>query len=171
MSDKKTCAVCLTGKATLECGYCQCALCKSCAEFLSENEFQYMEHRPQKLSSLVYCYNCHISTVVPEVEKYQQMLAKAEDVRIFDKSQTKETRLMKRAEKPLYVQKCADPQEATMKLAYLAASKNFNALIEVDIKTVKVREGSYQTSECSATGIPTNISDFKIQRDRKIRGN
>lgn len=170
MAQQSACTICLTGKAALQCSGCMCVVCKSCAQFLSPDEFHYADQKPQNLNGDIYCYNCHTSTVLPEIEKYRHILSKAEDVRIFDRTQTKETRLMKRAEKPLSVQKCSDPHEATLKLAYLAALKSFNALIEVDVKTIKIRNGSYQTSESSAIGIPTNISDVKIQRDKFTRG-
>ncbi len=171
MSEQSLCVTCQKSNAPLECGVCKSAVCKNCADFLAEDAFQYIDERPVILNGLVYCQSCYLSAIAPEIENYNQILAQAEDVRIFDRSQTKETRLMKRNEKPLQVKNCLDPQEATMKLAYLAALKNFNAIIDVDIKTTKIRDGSYQTSECSGIGFPTNISNTKIERDRKVRGN
>lgn len=167
-----TCAVCNHKKAPLECGVCHSKICKSCTEFLLPDTFQYIDQLPQKFGdALAFCMNCYTVDVLPEVEKYQEILAIAENIRVFDISQTKETRLIKRLEPPISVKHCLDVQEATMKMAYIAARLNFNSIIDTDIKTTKIRDGSYQTSECSATCIPANVSEEKLMKDRSLRSN
>ena len=61
-------------------------------------------------------------------------MERAKNVQVFFKKQSKETRLVKRPErKPFRIEKCADEQETVMRMAFLAAQANYNALIEVDL--------------------------------------
>lgn len=165
------CSVCGKTKAGLNCGVCNCTLCKSCAEFLPQGELQYIDVRPAKLDSGLFCVNCYTTDVVPEIEKYEEILARAKDIAVFDITQSKETRLLKRLEPPITVEHCLDPFEATMKMAYIAAKLNFNSIVDTNIKTIKIRDGSYQTSECSGVCIPTLLSEAKLLKDRSLRSN
>lgn len=86
------------------------------------------------------------------------MLAKARNVGIYFKDQGKETRLLKRSEKPVRVLDCPDREETLLRLAFLAVKAGFIGLLDVDIVATKVRDGAYQTSSWSGSGIPSNLT-------------
>lgn len=148
------CSQCQKPKATLTCETCSEILCKSCAEFISENAFPLLTKRPAEIAHSTYCTACYSNYVLPFIEKYKEIENRAKDIKVFDKTQGKETRLIKKTEDPITVNDCSEYQEALMKLAYLAAEKNFNTLVDVDIKSKKIRIDSYQTSLFFGSGIP-----------------
>ncbi len=163
------CAVCTTKKPTLECGFCHAAICKSCTDFVDDSTFRYSPQIPNKLqASSTYCLNCYTTDVLPEIEKYQALLVLAKEIRVFDITQTKETRLLKRLEPIIEVKNCVDVPEATLKLAFIAAKLGFNSIIDMRLKTSKIRDGSYQTSEVTGSAIPTELDENKIMRDRSF---
>jgi hypothetical protein len=51
-----------------------------------------------------------------------------------------------------------------MRLAFLAAKAQFNALVDVDIVPKKVRNFGYQTSLWQGSGVPTVIDASKLQK-------
>jgi RNase P subunit RPR2 len=163
------CAICGKAKTTLDCAICESRICKNCAEFITPETFQYADVLPPKMEHTnAFCSHCYTTDVLPAIQTYEDMVAVAKDIRIFDRTQTKETRFIKRLEDPIYVSHCLDAKEATMKLAFIAARMNYNSIVDVEIKTVKIRNGSYQTSEASGTGIPTNVDDSKLMKDRSF---
>jgi hypothetical protein len=103
---------------------------------------------------------------MPEIEKYENLLAEAKEIRVFDITQTKETRLLKRLEPVIEVKSCVDVPEATLKLAFITAQLGFNCMIDMKLKTSKIRDGSYQTSEVNGSAIPTHLDESKVMRDR-----
>lgn len=161
------CAVCTTKKPTLECGLCHAAICKSCTDFVDDTTFRYAPQIPNKLQvSSTYCLNCYTTDVMPEIEKYQKILAEAKEIRVYDITQTKETRLLKRLEPVIEVKNCLDVPEATLKLAFMTTQLGYNCMIDMKLKTSKVRDGSYQTSEVTGSAIPTHLDEAKVMRDR-----
>lgn len=64
---------------------------------------------------------------------------------------------MKRIEDPVVVNNCPDELETMMRLAFHAAEAGFNGLIDVEIINTKVRDGAYQTTTWSGSGIPANV--------------
>lgn len=170
MSELKiSCAICNKPKTVLDCAICESRICKSCAEFITPTTFKYIDFLPAKMEHTnAFCTQCYATDVLPAIEAYENVVADAKNIRVFEKTQTKETRLIKRLEDPIVVEHCIDIQEATMKMAYIATKKGFNSIVDTDIRTVKIRNGTYQTSECSGTCIPVNVSDDKIIKDRSI---
>jgi hypothetical protein len=130
--------------------------------------FHFSPHRTPELSHNTYCTVCFDQHVTPALSHYEEVLAKAQDILVFDISQGKETRFVKRLEKPVMIPQGLDEQEITMRLAFIAAEKNYNAIVDVDIKAVKVRDGSYQTMAYSGKGVPTNVNDRKLMKDRSL---
>lgn len=167
------CSVCnknLKSKS-LVCGICETDICKNCAEFLSEDSFHYVEVKPVKNDSSCFCQTCYTTDVLPLINNYEETLAKAREVRIFSKSQAKETRLIKKLEEPIVIENGLDEPDVLLKMAYKAAARDFNSIVDVEVKSKKVRTGSYQTSTWSGTGIPVNVDDAKLVKDRSIRDN
>lgn len=162
------CTVCQKPKAQNLCGPCGEPLCKNCAQFTSEETFRYLNPLPEMLKHFVFCTPCFDTHVAATLEKYNQTLEKAHDILVFSKSQGKETRFIKRFVDPIKATGL-DEQDVTMCLAFEAASRNFNAVVDVDIKSEKIRDGSYQTTAYSGTAIPANVSDDKLMKDRSFR--
>lgn len=159
-----SCCSCLKPNASLECGLCKEAVCKKCAHFLAEDSFSFLTLIPQELSHQVYCSGCYQDKILPQQESYNETLQRAKDVAVFFKAQSKETRLMSRKNPPVTVNDCADKEEAVLKLAFLAASQNLNAVIDVDVCSKKIRMGTYQTQVWSGSGVPLNVSEKKLSR-------
>jgi len=158
-------------KPSLECGLCKTAICKSCANFIESDQFSFLPQVPAELSHSTYCGACFSEKVAPELESYSLLMEKAREITVFEKSQGKETRLLKRTEKPLRVEGCADHDETVLRLAFFAAQKNFNAIIDVNVKAEKVRNQSYQTTVFSGTAVPTDLQTHRLVKDRSIRHN
>ena len=171
LMEKKICYLCQKPKATLDCGICSEAICKSCTRFLDEDSFSFLKKVPQKLSHTTYCEPCFHSDVEPQFENYNRTLETAKNIAVFMKNQGKETRLIKRLEEPVQVVNCADHDETLLRLAFFAAEKGYNAIIDVELKSEKVRNGSYQTSSWTGTAVPTQVDDAKLMKDRSIWSN
>lgn len=170
-----SCVTCGIPKARLHCGVCQAAICKSCAVSTDEtgdySNFALMANVPQELVQPAYCPACFVEKVSPAYQRYLEILERAQNVIVYEKTQKKETRLMKRTQKPLRVESCPDRQETLMRLAFMAADAGFNGLIDVDLAYKKIRGGSYQTTEWSGSGIPALIDEGRVPRDRSIWSN
>ena len=76
---------------------------------------------------------------------------------------------MKRAAKPFRVDDCTDRDETLMRLAFLAAKADFNALLDVDIVAKKVRNFGYQTSQWQGIGVPARVDREKLEREEETR--
>lgn len=130
-----------------------------------------MRNIPAELNHTAYCQTCYNQKIVPAIEAYTQMMDQAKNILVYEKSQGKETRLIRRIEKPVKIVNCPDRQEAMLRLAFFAAEANYNAIVDVDLVPQKVRTGSYQTTLWSGTGIPANVSSDRIVKDRSIWSN
>ncbi|AFY03217.1 hypothetical protein [Bdellovibrio bacteriovorus] len=111
---------------------------------------------PELLSHGAYCTPCFDFKVMPEVEAYDADLEAARNIAVFFKDQSKETRNFKRTEKAFKVVDCEDREETLLRLAFFAVQAKFNAIIDVEITSRKVRTGAYQTHLWSGSAIPTN---------------
>lgn len=161
---ENTCCVCQKPKATLVCGICKSAVCKYCAQFTQEDSFSFLAKVPEDLTHGTYCGPCFDDKVAPELAKYDDIMDRAKNVAVFFKDQGKETRLIKRGNEVFRVKDCPDRDETLMRLAFFAAQKDFNSLIDVDLVSEKIRNGTYQTQKWSGTAVPANLSDRKIGR-------
>lgn len=162
------CQSCHKPKASLECGLCSSAICKNCAQFNDEDQFSFLAEIPQELSHSTYCVSCFDEKVAPALAQYNETMELAKDVLVYSKTQTKETRLIKRKEQPVHVVGCKDHDETILRLAFLAAKAGHNGIIDVQLSSEKIKNGSYQTMRWSGTGIPAHIDSKKIPRDRSL---
>jgi hypothetical protein len=163
-----SCCVCQKPKTTLVCGVCQQDVCKSCTVFTEPDQFSFLLKKPEHLNHSAFCSTCYTEKISPEVAKYEATMETAKNILVFEISQGKETRLIKRKEAKLVVEECPDRDETMLRLAFQAAEKGFNAIIDVDIKSKKVKEGKYQHTMYSGTAIPANVTDNKLVKDRSI---
>lgn len=127
-----------------------------------------MQKKPEFLSHAAFCSTCYTEKVSPEQAKYEALIETAKNILVFEITQGKETRLIKRKEAKITVNDCPDRDETMLRLAFQAAEKGFNAIIDVDIKAKKVKEGKYQHTMYSGTAIPAHVTDNKLVKDRSI---
>jgi len=164
----QNCQTCLKQKATIQCGLCKMEICKSCTSFVEHDQFSFLSEIPEFLSHQVYCHGCFDSQVAPEIEKLNQTMALAKEIFVYEKTQGKETRFIRRIQKPFQVSDCADHDEVILRLAFFAAQAKFNSIIDVDIKSKKIKNGKYQTTSWSGTAVPANVEKHQLMKDRAI---
>ena len=161
--EKVLCASCKQTKARVTCGLCETPICRTCAQFLERHSFLLWEPKvPAELEHETYCAPCFISKVAPALSDYEDTVNRARAVLVFWRSRGDETRVVRSSEKPLSVADCSDEKDTLLKLAFLAAQKKFNALLDVEFKTKKVRNGGYQTTIWSGAGIPARVDASKF---------
>ncbi len=163
-----SCETCGKSKAPLVCGLCQAKICKNCTQFLAEDSFLLLPKPPTGFENGAFCDTCYATLVIPELEKYEALLLRAKGVMVFTKSQSKETRLIKRLEKTVIVSDCKDYDEAVLSLAFQAAELNYNSIIDMDLKPEKIKIGTYQSTLWSGTGMPANVTQERLVKDRSI---
>jgi hypothetical protein len=166
--EKAVCSTCFKPKATLSCGHCTSAICKSCACFLDADSFEFLVERPPILAHDTFCNPCFEAEVSPLLGEYNETLARAQDVQIFTKLQFKETRFLKRDQDPIVIPDCDDRDELILRLAFQAAQKGLNGVIDVETESRKVKNGSYQSTRWSGSGVPTEVIQSKLVRDRSF---
>jgi len=166
--DHQKCETCGKPKAQLQCGLCQAAICKACAQFLEPEAFAFLPKRPEALSFDTYCGPCFDANVTPGLLSYQQSLEQAKNVEVFNKSQSKETRLIKRIAAPVQVQNCPDHDEAVLRLAFLAIEAGYNGIVDLELKSQKHKNGSYQTTTWSGTATPAQVRENSLIKDRSF---
>jgi len=165
------CTMCDKAKAPYQCGCCNDTLCKSCVQFMPDEAFQFVTNRAKEISHNYYCNPCFDLNVVPALAEYEEIAERARQIAVFDVTQGKETRFIKRLERPMVLETGVDAQDITIRLAYMAAEKNYNAIVDLDIKAIKVRDGSYQTTAYSGKAIPVILDTRKLMKDRSLRTN
>lgn len=141
-------------------------ICKNCTQFVDEGHFSFWTQAPAFLNHTTYCGACFDSQVQPEMANYDQMMEKAKNIHVFEKNQSKETRLIKRLEEPVQILVCDDEKETVLRLAFLAAEKNYNSIIDVETSYKKIKNGSYTNLTWSGSGIPAHVDDKKLLKDR-----
>lgn len=169
--ESNICSSCQKPKATLHCGLCHDALCKSCAQMLDAESFQFLKSIPEDLSHKAYCVPCFDLKVSSELDAYNETLEKAKNVYVFTKAQSKETRLIKRKAAPIRVENCSDEDDAIMRLAFLAAQSDYNAIVDVHLTSKKVIDNSYQSTAWAGTAIPSHVDADKLEQSRPVLKN
>lgn len=161
---EKTLCVFCQKPTGLNCSHCHCSVCKYCAQFVDEDSFAFLPS--QQAEEKTYCNPCFENSVATELAAYNETLERAKEVFVFLKNQSKETRLLKRKEKPVSVSNCSDHDETILRLAFLAAQANYNAIVDVNLSSEKIKNGSYQTTRWSGTAIPVQIDPSRLGDDR-----
>lgn len=169
--ESNICSSCQKPKATLKCGLCSDALCKSCAQMLEADSFQLLKEIPPDLSHKAYCVPCFDSKVATELEAYNELLEKARNVYVFTKAQSKETRLIKRKAAIIRVENCSDEDDAILHLAFLAAQGDYNAIVDVHLTSKKIIQNSYQSTAWAGTAIPSHVDADKLEQSRPVLKN
>lgn len=162
---ESTCTSCLKQNPQLTCELCSAPVCKSCTQHLHiEEGLNFLRERPVELTHEMFCPACFDSKVMPKLEAFREIMARARDVNVFYKSQSKESRFVRRTEKPVKVDDCPDKDEAVLRLAFRAAEAGFNALLDVDLDARKVFHGRWQSSVWFGSAVPARIDQKKLDR-------
>lgn len=160
--EKASCQSCFTAQTFLTCNLCEEHVCKSCARFVDEDEFEYPTLLPENIQNKTLCVSCFSKEADPVIEEYKTVLEKAKVVDVYDIKQGSETGLIKRIEKPLRIQDCDDREETLLRLAFLAAQKGYSTIVDVNLKSKKVEQGGkYKKLMWSGSGVPV---DPKIRK-------
>lgn len=165
--EKSVCCSCQSPKAPLTCGLCEESVCKKCAEFLDEEAFSWKTYVAPEFKHSTYCRLCFDAKVAPEIEAYEALKEKAKEVFVFFKTESKESRLIKRLEDPIEVPECQDREETLLRLAFMAAEKDFNVIVDIEIDGKKVRSGAYQTLVFSGKAIPSWVPPEKLNEKNR----
>ncbi len=156
------CKTCKKPKANFVCGQCHEPVCKSCGQFMND-AFAFRRVVPKELSHPVYCGQCFDETVAAPLAEYEANLARARDMIVFTKAETKKTGHLKRKELPLTVTDCEDEIETVIRLAYFAVEDGHNCLLDVDVTHRKIIVGSHKKTIFSGSAIPTTIDPSAVR--------
>ncbi|MBC7384530.1 MAG: hypothetical protein H7301_00020 [Cryobacterium sp.] len=163
------CETCRTPDVSTACQLCEKQLCEDCVLAPPNGTFSLQEKVDPELVHSVYCRFCYDEKVEPEVLRYDENKAKAENVYIFFTTQRKEIPLIKHSKLTVKVQNCADRDETILRLAFIAAEKGFNAVIDTEVVYAKKRDHAYQTTAWSGHGSPAAVDEEKL--DRQVKRN
>jgi hypothetical protein len=158
------CVTCEKSKAPLTCGICAAQVCKACAEFANREDVALLSEIPSYFAHGAFCRECFEQKIRPEIESYNELVARAQEIDLFYKTQSKESRFVRRSEKPIHVKDCVDKETAILKLAFQAAQGGFNILVDVETRFDKIRMEGWQTSKCHASAIPATIDPQQLNR-------
>ena len=161
---KATCSSCYRPKATFSCDVCQEPLCKDCEEFLDESTFSFLREVPEILRHTHYCRVCYDQNVAQALESYNEILERARSVYFFFKTQKRQLPIVKRSKESVRVEACEDRDETILRLAFFAAEMGFNAVIEAEVTSEKIRNQSYQKSAWQGVGVPAEVDAIKLER-------
>ena len=161
------CISCRATKTTNHCQLCEGLICKKCIHPLQETAFSFFKKIPIELTHQTYCRFCYDEKVAPALESYEEIMERAKKVYIFFVTQKKAIPLLKKSKETLRVDHCIDRDETILRLAFFAAEQSYNAVIQTDVNSKKVREGKYQTATWTGTGIAANIDSGKVDRDHE----
>jgi hypothetical protein len=131
---------------------------------LPQGAFIYQVNCESDLKHPVYCQGCFAERVEPALEQYEETLAKARDVFVFFVTQRKEIPLIRKSKELLMVQEQDDRDMTILKLAYLGAERGFNAIIQCDVVSTKVRNEGYQRSVWNGKAYPAEVDAEKLDR-------
>lgn len=158
------CTICKTEKAHLNCTFCNDKLCKSCAFIIDEDSFEFISEVPSGILHSISCNVCYFENVEPLIENHKNILERAKGVYVYGKEQGKETRLFKRKKGSIQVVDEPDHNRAILHLAFLTIQSGCNAMVDVEMKSKKVKSGSYQTTLWSGVAKPVLVDPQKIER-------
>jgi hypothetical protein len=168
--ENAVCINCHRSNPPYSCGICQSSLCKSCAQFVDENHFAFMDVVPEELTHGRYCGPCFEEKIAPELAAYDAAVERAKVVHVFYVDDAAETRLFNRQMKPVVVENKADRSDALMCLAYIAVKNGHNTLVDVQVHSEKVDLSGYRTSKWTARGVPVTIGAYIPNRKSRFIG-
>lgn len=160
----ESCISCRRPKVVSNCGICQEPLCKSCRQFLEASTFSFLETLSDELKHTFYCSPCYDTTVAPALESYHGIMEQARDLYFFFNTQRKMIPVIKRGKEAVRVVEQEDRDETILRLAFKAVEQGYNAVIEADVISKKIRNAGYEKSCWQGSGFPAQIDIEKFER-------
>lgn len=161
----EVCISCRRPKASIDCELCHEPVCKGCTRFLEEGTFSFRRKLPESLSHSRYCDPCFASEVEPALEAYREVMEQARGVYIFFTTQKRQPTILKKSNDSIRVEACDDRDETILRLAFMAVEQGYNAVLQVNVTSEKVRNEGYQTSRWRGIGIPAQVDAAKVERE------
>jgi hypothetical protein len=103
--------------------------------------------------------------VEPAIAAYQETLEKAKEVIFIPKSFRGQLFVIRKSTTQIHAKEMRDRDETIMKLAFKAAEGGFNALIQGDVTSQKVRNHGYQKSLWNGSAFPAQLDESKLNRN------
>jgi hypothetical protein len=166
---KTSCSACYVPKAPFQCSCCQAQLCKKCAIHVHQEDYPLFTELPSLFAKDLFCPACFDSEARETLEHYKVREELARELPYFSQAQSKETRLMPRPHPVIKVTDLADRSDVIMKLAFRTLELGFNAMIDLETQSVKVRHGGYQTLRWSGSAAPTTLDLEMLARRQERR--
>ncbi len=160
-----SCRLCQSKKSPFCCDFCNESVCKNCSKVIEADQFSFFSKMPEVLLKERACLLCYDQQVLPQVQKYDELMEKAKDVYYVSNNHKGYIRIYLRHTKPFKAGPCPDRRECILRLAFFAAELGFNAIIEGEVDYSKVRkQGGYQTSTWEGTALGANIDGEHLER-------
>jgi hypothetical protein len=145
-----------TVKNRNQCGLCQHPLCKDCTQFLDPSEFSFLKTVPEDLAHSTYCGPCYDEKAAPALASYVTIMDRAREIGVFYKNE-RNLPSHRSSNRILKVENCPDRKETLLRLAFFAAEMSYNALVNVELTSRKVKTAGYQTTLWNGTGFPAHL--------------
>ena len=135
-----SCELCKAPKAPKTCGECGIAICKNCVRFLANDHMRFHPDPPPWSQKGIFCVECFERDVAPELERYDEVAARAENVKVVFDTYHGFIPCLKKAKETVRVEKNdLGKGIALQRLKFLAAWQGFDAVIETKVEAEKVR--------------------------------
>ncbi|MFL5815794.1 MAG: hypothetical protein ACJ763_19655 [Bdellovibrionia bacterium] len=156
------CVSCRKPRVDSTCGVCEGDVCKKCRIFLPEDTFSFESTLAPELKHTYYCAACFDEHVEPFKSQYETALDEAKQINVIYKGSKSSIRILRKADKPIQISHSPDRDETILRLAFQAAKNGFNAIIDVEVSSQKVRNEGYQKMEWSGQGTPAEIKSHEL---------
>ena len=167
MSEAGICISCRKPDPQYDCGVCGEGICKKCEEFLEVGSFSFLEKVPATLTHSHYCPACYQAEVAPALERYNETMEAARAVFVFFTSHKRPPHAVRLGQEKIRVENCDDRDETVLRLAFLAAERGGNALIDAEVvsEKLRIRGGAYQTSRWKGSAFAATIDESRLRED------
>jgi hypothetical protein len=139
-------------------------LCRKCRIFLGEDQFNLVPERAGELKHSFYCGACFDQHVEPFKAEYDATFERAKGINVLYRNSKSLHNTLRKAEKALKVENSPDRDEAIFALAFQAAEGGFNAIMDVEVSSQKLRNAGWQKTSWSARGVPAEIKSYELDR-------
>lgn len=164
MTTSPVCSSCGAQKAPNTCELCNKSICKNCLEHVDSETFSFFTKLPAKLKKANFCPLCYDAEILPEKVRYGAIMERAKDVYFLTKAYPGYIRVLRRHTKRVSIPTCDDRKETILRMAFMAAELNFNAIIEAEVLSRKIRKGDYQSSLWAGSAMPALIDGEQLER-------
>ena len=154
-------------KKIIKCVSCEVEVKKNLTEIIHDDTFAFLSN-PPSIPFGIYCIPCFEAKVRTHIDNYNDLLDKAKNVNLYYVAQSKESRFVRRKEKPIHISDARSREDAILLLAFRAVELGFNAIVDVELNSKKIRNGGWHYSVWDATAIPTNIDESYLNRKNSI---